>query len=86
MYLALPAFIGGVGPWEMLIILAVILIVFGGRKIPQLAKDLGSGIREFRQSLSNSQADLSIEDDSDRAPQKTSARRKTPAAPKKKRS
>lgn len=51
-------FIGGLGPWELIIILVVILILFGGRKIPQLAKDLGSGIREFRKSLSGTAEEL----------------------------
>ncbi|MBL8018959.1 MAG: twin-arginine translocase TatA/TatE family subunit [Leptospirales bacterium] len=37
-----------------LIIIVVALLLFGGRRIPQLAKDLGSGIREFRQGLMNS--------------------------------
>lgn len=41
----------GAGEW--IVILVVVLILFGGRKIPQLAKDLGSGIREFRKSLSD---------------------------------
>ena len=63
MNFAIPAFIGGVGPWELLIILAVVLVVFGGRRIPQLAKDLGSGIREFRRSLSGTEENLRIEEE-----------------------
>ena len=47
-------FIGSLGPWEILIILVLALLLFGGRKIPQLARDLGSGIREFRKTLSGS--------------------------------
>ncbi len=61
MTFAIPAFFGPIGTWEMLIILAVVLLVFGGRRIPQLAKDLGSGIREFRRSLTGSE-DPKIED------------------------
>tara|TARA_Y100001937_G_scaffold61180_5_gene83808 strand:+ start:10959 stop:11261 length:303 start_codon:yes stop_codon:yes gene_type:complete len=53
-----PLFIQGIGPVEWIIILAVILILFGGRKIPQLAKDLGSGIREFRKSVTNAAPEL----------------------------
>ena len=41
----------GIGFSELLIILVIALILFGGRKIPQLAKDLGQGIKEFRRSL-----------------------------------
>jgi len=39
------------GTWEMILIIALVLIIFGGRKIPKLAKDLGSGIREFKNAL-----------------------------------
>jgi len=49
-----PLFIGGLGPWEVLIILVVVLLLFGGRKIPQLARDLGSGIKEFKKSITSS--------------------------------
>ncbi len=45
-------FIQNLGLSEWLIILVVVLVLFGGKKIPQLAKDLGSGIREFRRSIS----------------------------------
>jgi sec-independent protein translocase protein TatA len=37
--------------WQILIIVAVILLLFGGRKIPQLMKDMGSGITSFRKGL-----------------------------------
>jgi sec-independent protein translocase protein TatA len=36
------------GPTELLIILAVILVLFGGRKLPELAKGLGQGLKEFK--------------------------------------
>lgn len=42
--------------WEILIILVIVLVLFGGKKIPQLAKDLGTGIREFKDSLTNPQS------------------------------
>lgn len=43
---------GSIGWTEIAVILVLALLLFGGRKIPQLAKDLGSGIREFKDSLS----------------------------------
>lgn len=46
-------FLQNMGLTEWLIILVLVLLLFGGRKIPQLAKDLGSGIREFRSALLN---------------------------------
>ncbi len=40
------------GPWQLLIILAIILLLFGGRgRIPQLMKDMGTGINAFRKGL-----------------------------------
>ena len=40
-------FLGSLGGWEMVAIVFVILLLFGGKKIPELMKGLGSGIREF---------------------------------------
>lgn len=50
--------IGNFGIWEIAGILILILVLFGGRKIPQLAKDLGQGIREFKKSLSGTEKEL----------------------------
>ena len=41
------AFLGG---WEIVLILAVVLILFGAKKLPELAKGLGSGIKEFKKA------------------------------------
>ena len=42
------AFLGGLGGWEILLILLVLLIFFGAKKIPELAKGVGKGIKEFK--------------------------------------
>jgi len=39
------------GPWELVLILGIVLVLFGGRKIPEIARGLGEGIRNFRDSL-----------------------------------
>ncbi len=44
--------IGGLGGTEMFLILIVILLLFGGKRIPELAKGLGRGIREFKDASS----------------------------------
>jgi len=44
------------GPWELLVILAVALLLFGGKKIPEVAKGLGEGIRNFKTSLKGDDA------------------------------
>jgi sec-independent protein translocase protein TatA len=41
-------FLGGLGGSEVILIVAIILLMFGGRKIPELMKGLGKGIREFK--------------------------------------
>lgn len=40
--------LGALGPTEIILILAVVLLLFGGRKIPELMKGLGKGIKEFK--------------------------------------
>ncbi len=44
--------LGVLGPSEILLILIALLLLFGGRKIPELMKGLGSGIREFKKASS----------------------------------
>jgi sec-independent protein translocase protein TatA len=41
------------GPWEIIIIFVVILLVFGGKKLPELAKGLGEGIKEFKKATND---------------------------------
>jgi len=43
-------FAGIIGGWEIVLILAVVLILFGAKKLPELAKGLGSGIKEFKKA------------------------------------
>ena len=46
------AFLGNIGPWELALIFLIVLVIFGANKLPKIAKDLGSGIREFKKSIS----------------------------------
>jgi sec-independent protein translocase protein TatA len=41
---------GMLGGWEIILILAVVLILFGAKKLPELAKGLGTGIKEFKKA------------------------------------
>jgi sec-independent protein translocase protein TatA len=46
-----PIMLRSIGPMELVIILAIAVLIFGGKKIPELAKGLGEGIRNFKTSL-----------------------------------
>ena len=45
---ALTIYLGVPGPWQIAIIVVLVLLLFGGRKIPELMRGLGSGIKEFK--------------------------------------
>jgi sec-independent protein translocase protein TatA len=47
----------GVGTPELLIILAIVLLLFGGKKLPELFKSAGTSVRELRKGLSGDEAD-----------------------------
>lgn len=44
---------GFIGGWELVLILAVILILFGAKRLPELARGLGQGIKEFKKASSD---------------------------------
>ena len=43
---------GVFGPWQVIAIIAVLLLLFGGKKIPELMKGLGKGVKEFKDASS----------------------------------
>jgi sec-independent protein translocase protein TatA len=44
----------GIGPMELIVVLIIALIIFGPKKLPELGKSLGSGMRSFKDSVSGS--------------------------------
>jgi sec-independent protein translocase protein TatA len=48
-------FAGLASPSHLIIVLAVVLLLFGAKRIPELAKGLGTGIKEFREEVSTSE-------------------------------
>jgi sec-independent protein translocase protein TatA len=52
-------FAGFFGGWEIVLILAVVLILFGAKKLPELAKGLGQGIKEFKKATKDVTDELS---------------------------
>ena len=55
-------FIGGLGLSEILVIALVVLLFFGGKKIPELMKGLGKGVRSFKDGMKEVQSGLDDED------------------------
>jgi sec-independent protein translocase protein TatA len=53
---------GNIGTGEIIIILVIILVFFGAKKIPELASGLGKGMREFRKAAKDIQDDISVDD------------------------
>lgn len=51
-------FLGGLGGTEVILILVVILLLFGAKRIPELAKGLGRGIREFKDATNEIKNDI----------------------------
>ena len=45
------AFLGNLRGWEWIIILVVILLLFGGKKIPELMRGLGKGVKSFKEGM-----------------------------------
>jgi TatA/E family protein of Tat protein translocase len=50
----------GIGTTELIIIMFIILLIFGAKKLPQLAQGLGKGIREFKKASNDIQEELSM--------------------------
>jgi len=56
---------GNLGAGEILLIVLVVLILFGSKKIPELAQGIGKGMREFKKALNDVQEDIKITDKSE---------------------
>ncbi len=56
---------GSLGATEILLIVLAILILFGAKKIPEFAKGLGKGMREFKKAIREVEEDIKLDDKSD---------------------
>ena len=61
--ISLLIFLGEFGPTEIILVLAVILLLFGGKKIPELMRGLGSGVKEFKNASKDDQPANSKKED-----------------------
>jgi sec-independent protein translocase protein TatA len=59
-------FLGSIGPTELLLILLIVIIIFGARKLPDLGKSLGEGIKNFKKSMHSAK-----DDEEDKSPKKS---------------
>ena len=70
----------GLGGWEIVLILAVVLIFFGAKRLPELAKGLGSGLKEFKKATREVSDELQNAGD-DKAQAQNKSASITPAQP-----
>jgi sec-independent protein translocase protein TatA len=45
--------LGMIGPWQIILIVLVILLIFGGKKIPEMFRGVGEGIKEFKKATTD---------------------------------
>lgn len=51
------------GPWEIVAIVAVVLLLFGGKKIPELMKGLGKGVKSFKEGMNEVEKEIEKSDE-----------------------
>ena len=54
--------IGGIGMQEILVIALIVLLLFGGKKIPELMKGIGKGVKNFKDGVKGLEDDIKIDD------------------------
>lgn len=50
--------LGVIGPWQWVIIALVIILLFGGKKIPELMRGLGKGVKEFKSGMQEAEREM----------------------------
>lgn len=65
-----PIFAAFLGGWEIVLILAVVLLLFGAKKLPELARGLGKGINEFKKASNEVTEEFTRATDMDSVPQR----------------
>ena len=61
-----PLFIGGIGMQEVLLLALVVLLFFGGKKIPELMNGIGKGVRSFKDGMNNVEKEIDKIKDTER--------------------
>jgi len=62
----------GLGPWELLLVFLAILLLFGAKRLPEIAQGMGKGIKEFKKAMKDTTEDIkssvNLDSDSDQKP------------------
>jgi sec-independent protein translocase protein TatA len=67
----------GLGPWELLLVFLAVLLLFGAKRIPEIAQGMGKGLREFKKAMKDTSDEIKSSVDESKKPADT-----TPAPPK----
>ncbi len=57
-----PLFFGNLGAGEIIVIALIVLLLFGGKKIPELMKGIGKGVRSFKEGMNNIEKEIENHD------------------------
>ena len=74
--------LGVIGPWQWVIIALVIVLLFGGKKIPELMHGLGKGVKSFKAGMKDAEKDIQeikaeiVKDDDEKKPEKKEEEKK----------
>jgi sec-independent protein translocase protein TatA len=66
-----------VGPWEIILLLLLALLLFGAKRLPEIGRSMGRGMREFKDSVSGK--DLGLDDEPAELPRQTTSDTTVPA-------
>lgn len=62
-----------IGPTELIIVLVIVLVIFGPKRLPGLGRSLGSGMKEFRDSVTGKGSDRDLDEDDDESRREANA-------------
>ena len=66
-FLSIPLIIGNLKGWEVIIVFIAILLLFGGKKIPELMRGLGKGVKSFKQGMNEVKEEINKPDTDEKA-------------------
>ncbi|OQX96747.1 Sec-independent protein translocase TatA [candidate division KSB1 bacterium 4572_119] len=53
---------GSIGPSELIVIMLIILLLFGSKRLPELARGIGKGVRQFKKAMEDVKEEIDIND------------------------